>query len=93
MALLVAAAKHHRRFTVLVTEARPTAKGHEAAERMREHGIQAKVILDSAVGYYIDKVDFVLVGAEGVVENGGIINQVPGLGGGPVADRCRLGRT
>ena len=34
------------------------------------------MILDAAVGYIIEKVDMVLVGAEGVVESGGIINQV-----------------
>lgn len=39
-------------------------------------GIPVTVVLDSAVGYIMGKVDFVLVGAEGVVENGGLINQV-----------------
>lgn len=33
-------------------------------------------MLDSAVGYIMDKVDMVFVGAEGVVENGGIVNKV-----------------
>lgn len=76
MTLLLNAAKHNRRFNVLVTEARPTCKGYDAARFLNENGIQASVILDSAVGYYMDRVDCVLVGAEGVVENGGIINQV-----------------
>jgi len=39
-------------------------------------GIPCHVILDAAVGYFIQRMDLVLVGAEGVVENGGIINQV-----------------
>ncbi|CAG8631790.1 6432_t:CDS:2 [Racocetra fulgida] len=39
-------------------------------------GIPATVIYDSAVGYVIDKVDAVFVGAEGVVENGGLINAI-----------------
>jgi translation initiation factor 2B subunit (eIF-2B alpha/beta/delta family) len=34
------------------------------------------VILDSAVALAIHEVDFVLTGAEAVVENGGIINRV-----------------
>lgn len=34
------------------------------------------VILDSAVAYVMDKVDFVLVGSEAVVESGGLINAV-----------------
>ena len=76
LTLLIKAAQQNRRFSVIVTEARPTSKGFEAAQILRDHGIPATVILDSAVGYYIDKVDMVLVGAEGVVENGGIINQL-----------------
>lgn len=34
------------------------------------------VILDSAVAYVMDKVDFVLVGSEAVVESGGLVNAV-----------------
>lgn len=38
--------------------------------------MHATLIMDGAVGYIMDQVDLVLVGAEGVVENGGLINQV-----------------
>jgi translation initiation factor eIF-2B subunit alpha len=76
MMLLFRAAAMNRRFTVFVTEARPTSRGFKAVQALQEHGIPATAILDAAVGYYIEKVDLVLVGAEGVVENGGIINQV-----------------
>lgn len=34
------------------------------------------MILDSAVAYVMDKVDFVLVGSEAVVESGGLVNAV-----------------
>lgn len=76
MALLLRAAKINRRFSVLVTEAKPTSRGFKAARFLRQNGVPATVILDSAVAYYMEKVDMVLVGAEGVVENGGIINQI-----------------
>lgn len=33
------------------------------------------LVLDSGVASVMEKVDLVLVGAEGVVENGGIINK------------------
>jgi translation initiation factor 2B subunit (eIF-2B alpha/beta/delta family) len=33
-------------------------------------------VLDSAVAYIMDKVDFVLVGSEAVVESGGLINAI-----------------
>lgn len=39
-------------------------------------GIPVTVILDSAAGYYMERVDMVLLGAEGVVESGGIVNKV-----------------
>lgn len=74
--LLKAASSSNRRFKVLVTEARPTNRGIIAAQILQENGIPATVILDSSVGYYIGKCDMVIVGAEGVVENGGIINQI-----------------
>jgi translation initiation factor eIF-2B subunit alpha len=39
-------------------------------------GIPVKVLIDSAVAYSIDEVDMVFVGADGVVESGGIINMM-----------------
>lgn len=39
-------------------------------------GISCTVILDSAVGYVMEHVDMVMVGAEGVAESGGVINKV-----------------
>jgi translation initiation factor eIF-2B subunit alpha len=43
---------------------------------LQASGIPCAAVLDSAVGFILDKVDMIFVGAEGVVENGGIINQV-----------------
>lgn len=74
--LLLKAAAANRRFRVFVTESKPTSQGFEAVRILQQHGILASVILDSAVGYYISLSDMVLVGAEGVVENGGVVNQV-----------------
>lgn len=41
-----------------------------------EAQIPCKLILDAAIGFYMEEVDIVLVGAEGLVENGGILNKV-----------------
>lgn len=38
-------------------------------------GIPCTLVLDSAIGYVMEQVDFVMVGAEGVVESGGIVNK------------------
>ena len=88
MTLLLRAAASNKRFKVLVTEARPNSKGYQAARTLQQNDIPADVILDSAVGHYMGKVDMVLSGAEGVVENGGIVNQVKCL-----FIICRLERT
>lgn len=76
MMVLAAAAKQNKRFKVFVTESRPSCSGYKVAQQLKEQGIPCTVILDSAVAYIMGKVDMVLVGAEGVVENGGLINSV-----------------
>lgn len=90
-ALLLSAAENFVRFKVYVTEARRDdaddendflgnkqsyAAGQPIAGLLREKGIPVCVIADSAVGYVIDKVDKVFLGAEGVAESGGVINQI-----------------
>eukprot|EP01095_Lingulamoeba_sp_RSL-Kostka_P000502 TRINITY_DN107_c0_g1_i1.p2 TRINITY_DN107_c0_g1~~TRINITY_DN107_c0_g1_i1.p2 ORF type:complete len:322 (+),score=122.20 TRINITY_DN107_c0_g1_i1:1722-2687(+) len=75
-AILTAAAADHKRFTVFVTECRPDGSGYSMMERLAEVGIQGTLIMDSAVAHTMDKIDSVIVGAEAVVENGGIINRI-----------------
>ena len=43
---------------------------------LREGGIPVSLILDCAVGPAMETADMCLVGAEGVMENGGVINKV-----------------
>jgi translation initiation factor eIF-2B subunit alpha len=43
---------------------------------LAKEGIATRLVLDSAVASIMDRVDAVLVGAEAVVESGGIINKV-----------------
>ncbi|KAF4318094.1 hypothetical protein BBO99_00003921 [Phytophthora kernoviae] len=75
IALLREAAKT-KNFSVFVTEGRSNGSGVGTAEKLAEVGIPTTVILDSAVAYYMEQVDIVIVGAEGVVENGGIVNSI-----------------
>ncbi|KAF5357940.1 hypothetical protein D9756_001596 [Leucocoprinus leucothites] len=69
-------AHKRKRISVFVTEARPRGLGIKTAEALTAAGIPCSVILDAAVSYVMDKVDFVLVGSEAVVESGGLINAV-----------------
>ncbi|XP_028843110.1 translation initiation factor eIF2B subunit alpha [Denticeps clupeoides] len=70
------AAADKKRFSVYVTESQPDSAGKLMAEKLRRLNIPVTVILDAAVGYIMEKVNLVIVGAEGVVESGGIINKI-----------------
>ncbi|KIK59895.1 hypothetical protein GYMLUDRAFT_44378 [Collybiopsis luxurians FD-317 M1] len=69
-------AHKRKRISVFVTEARPRGMGIKTAEILQASGIPCTVVLDSAVAYAIEKVDFVLMGSEAVVESGGLVNAV-----------------
>jgi translation initiation factor eIF-2B subunit alpha len=63
-------------FKVLVTESRPENDGELMAKILCEHGIDAKLILDISIGYHMKDIDFIVIGADAVCENGGIINKI-----------------
>lgn len=50
--------------------------GHQIVSELRALNVPIATIPDSAVAYSLGKVDMVIVGAEGVVENGGIISRL-----------------
>ncbi|NXV77353.1 EI2BA factor, partial [Atlantisia rogersi] len=75
--VLEAAVESKKRFSVYVTESQPDQAGQVLINlSLKKLNIPVIVILDAAVGYIMEKVDLVLVGAEGVVESGGIINKI-----------------
>lgn len=73
---LKVAAKCNKRFHVFVTQSSPDNTGKQMCDELTEAKIECTLILDSAIGYIMESIDIVLVGAEGVVESGGIINRV-----------------
>lgn len=70
------AMKKNKHFTVFVTESGPDYNGKELYKLLKKDDCNVTLILDSAIGYIMERVDLVLVGAEGVTESGGIINKV-----------------
>jgi translation initiation factor eIF-2B subunit alpha len=74
--LLKYAALKGKQFSVVMTEGRPNNDTSIAAEQLLAVGVPVTIILDSAVAFKMAEVDCVLCGAEGVVENGGIINVI-----------------
>jgi translation initiation factor eIF-2B subunit alpha len=77
--LLLSAAKS-KTFNVLITEGRGVGEsdgcGYKTAEILMKNGIPCKIILDSAIAFTMEQVDMCLVGADGVIENGGIVNKI-----------------
>jgi len=51
-------------------------EGMETVRALRAKGIPVATIPESAVAYSLGKVDMVIVGAEGVVENGGVVSRM-----------------
>jgi len=74
--LLQRAFKMNTRFTVIVTEARPTCSGARTAQKLMEVGVPVTMIPDAAVAWVMGRVDLVLLGAEVVTENGGLVSQI-----------------
>mmetsp|Transcript_12868 Transcript_12868/g.24481 ORF Transcript_12868/g.24481 Transcript_12868/m.24481 type:complete len:387 (-) Transcript_12868:101-1261(-) len=76
ISVLKAATKAGKNFTVVVTEGRPEHSGTRMAKVLLAAGIPTTLVLDSAAAFVMERVDMVLVGSEGVVENGGVINKL-----------------
>jgi translation initiation factor eIF-2B subunit alpha len=54
----------------------PQAEGYSVINELRKLGVPVAVIPESAVAYSMGKVSMVVTGAEGVVENGGVISRL-----------------
>lgn len=74
--ILISAMQNRKFFEVFVVETNPDRSGLRMAELLRKSGIKTTVIADTAVGFVMERINAVLVGSEGVVESGGIINKI-----------------
>ncbi|KAK2970007.1 hypothetical protein RJ640_008347 [Escallonia rubra] len=55
---------------------RPDRTGLRLSNELAKLDVPVKLLIDSAVAYSMDEVDMVFVGADGVVESGGVINMM-----------------
>ena len=60
---------------VLVAESCPQREGHEMATQLAKAKIPVTLITDAAMGKALGQVDLCLVGADGVLQDGGLINK------------------
>ncbi|KAF8071226.1 SAD2 [Scenedesmus sp. PABB004] len=64
-----------RGVSVVVCEARPLCEGVSMARRLAAAGLAVTLITDAQAGAFMDEVDLVLLGADGVTP-GGVVNKV-----------------
>ena len=61
--------------SVIVTESRPLYEGHRTIERLVELDLPATLITDAQIGAAMGGVDAVVVGADGVLPDGGVVSK------------------
>jgi ribose 1,5-bisphosphate isomerase len=61
--------------SAIVKETRPRNQGHLTARDLRELGVPVTLIVDNAAHRALDDADHVLVGADAVAADGGVINK------------------
>jgi ribose 1,5-bisphosphate isomerase len=63
-------------FEVICTESRPVFQGRITARELLKSGIKTTMIVDSAVRFFMNEVDMVLVGADAITSEGNIVNKI-----------------
>ena len=76
LSVIKAAHENGKKVEVVATESRPRWQGHLTARQLKEAGIGVTLIVDSAVRYFINDVDCVIVGADTITANGALINKI-----------------
>lgn len=72
---LISAHKSGKKFAVMNLEARPLMQGHITAKRLAKQGIPVTMSVDSAMDSLIERCDFIILGADAVI-NKGVINKI-----------------
>ena len=70
------AKKEGKQFEVICTETRPLFQGRITAQELIASDIKATMIVDSAVRFFMNKVDLVMVGADAITSEGNVVNKI-----------------
>ncbi|HDN73475.1 ribose 1,5-bisphosphate isomerase [Archaeoglobales archaeon] len=76
LSVIKKAHENGKKIEVIATESRPRLQGHLTAKELKSFGIEVTLIVDSAVRYFINNVDCVIVGADTITANGALINKI-----------------
>ncbi len=74
--LLKKAKEEGKDFEVICTETRPVFQGRVTAKEMLELGVKTTFIVDSATRFFMNQVDFAIVGADAITSQGNVINKI-----------------
>ncbi len=74
--LLTKAKEEGKSFEVICTETRPAFQGRITAKEMLALGVKTTLIVDSAARSFMNQVDFVIVGADGLTSEGNVVNKI-----------------
>lgn len=66
----------NKKIKVICTETRPLFQGRKTAKELVKAGIPTTLIIDSAVRYYIDEANLVLLGSDAITVEGSVINKI-----------------
>jgi|APIni6443716594_1056825.scaffolds.fasta_scaffold659521_1 hypothetical protein len=76
VAYLLTGKSKTKHLSIICLEGQPNAAGTKVVQFYTQAGIPTMVVLDSTMGYIVEGVDMVLVGAKSAVENEGIVNNL-----------------
>lgn len=62
-------------FEIFILESRPLLEGQKTAEILSQY-FKTHLIVDAAMGKFIDQIDLVLIGVDSILEDGSIINKI-----------------
>ncbi|KAL5110954.1 Translation initiation factor eIF-2B subunit alpha [Taenia crassiceps] len=65
---------NRRNLHCYVTQCMPSGSGCRMVQELRKRGVPSSCVPDTAVAYLMPQIDAVVLGAEAVVENGGVLN-------------------
>ncbi|MCW7076306.1 MAG: ribose 1,5-bisphosphate isomerase [Candidatus Syntropharchaeales archaeon] len=73
---IIRAHRDDKRIKVYATETRPRHQGYITAKVLAGEGVDVTLIVDSAVRFFMQEVDIVIIGADTVASNGFVINKI-----------------
>ncbi len=73
---ILEAHRQGKEIEVYATEVRPRGQGLVTIRTLNDAGIRTNYIIDSAVRYFINDIDLVVVGADAIAVNGAVVNKI-----------------